>query len=320
MGILLKTHDGTDWMSRWDRSMHGVSGPQQVAKLVDYFESSGVPFHAWFVAEGLNPEREAEMCAEVLSAGARSMTVDLEPFDGFWQGSPESALAFGREFRRLQPLAAFFVCVDPRPWIARGTPVAEFASFSQGFLPMTYWDTFRAPDNPQLFAENGFPPGDGGVSPQFVLDVTSSVLSPYGLPVWPIGDGSSTNSDEWRSFVSHARDLSMQSVSVWRHGITDENVWKVLKEMPADLGSAEKPGLKKGRTARVVNTGLCLTLYSKPSASSDVVAFLVDSEVVTLTGEAVEAEGQRWWPVKIRDVQGWAPHCGSDGVPYLVPA
>jgi hypothetical protein len=51
MGILLKTHDGTNWMSRWDTSMHGVSGPQQVAKLVDYFESSGVPFHAWFVAE-----------------------------------------------------------------------------------------------------------------------------------------------------------------------------------------------------------------------------------------------------------------------------
>jgi hypothetical protein len=128
---------------------------------------------------------------------------------------------------------------------------------------MTYWDTFKAPNNPQLFAEHGFPPGDGGVSPEFVLDVTNSVLSPYGLPVWPIGDGSSKNSDEWKSFVSHARDLSMQSVSVWRHGITDENVWRVFKEMPPDLGSVEKPGLKKGRTARVVNTGFCLTLYSK---------------------------------------------------------
>lgn len=320
LGILLKTHDGTDWMSRWDRSMHAVSGPRQVGKLVNYFESSGVPFHAWHVAEGIDPVREAEMCAQVLAAGARSLTVDLEPFDGFWSGTPESALAFGREFRRLRPLDALYVCVDPRPWIMRSTPVAEFASFSQGFAPMAYWDTFKSPDNVDLFRANGFSPGDGGVTPEFVLDVSNSVLGPFGLPIYPAGDGTSSNTDDWTKFVLHARDLGMESVSVWRYGVTDERVWRLLKDMQRDLDSVETPGLKKGRAARVANTGICLTIYAKPSRKAGVVAYLVDSEVVTLTDDPVEAEGCRWWPVRIGNIEGWAPQSDPDGIPYLVPS
>jgi len=320
LGVLLKTHDGSDWMSRWDTSMHAVSGPQQVAKLAGYFEDCGVPFHAWHVAEGLNPEQEAQMCSQVLAAGARSVTVDLEPFDGYWHGTPESALAFGREFRRLQPNGTLYVCVDPRPWIMRETPVAEFASFSQGFAPMAYWDTFNSPDNIDLFNANGFPPGESGISPEFVLDVTDSVLSPFGLPVLPAGDGASRNADDWKKFISHARDLGMESVSVWRYGVTDERVWTLLKDMQPDLDSRESPGLNKGHAARVANTGICLTIYAKPSTKADVVAYLVDGEGVALTGGPVEAEGCRWWPVAIGEVQGWAPQGDFDGIRYLVPS
>ncbi len=166
MGVLLKTHGGTDWMSRYDTSVNQVSGPTRVAKLAGYFEDANLRFHVWFVPNGVDPIREAEMCAEVISAGARSITVDLEPFEGFWQGSPETALVFGREFRRLQPMGIMFVCVDPRPWILKVTPVAEFASFSQGFAPMTYWDTFRAGENGDYYRDSGFPPGPGGITPR----------------------------------------------------------------------------------------------------------------------------------------------------------
>ena len=33
LGILLKTHDGTTWMSQYDRSVYAVSGPTQVGIL-----------------------------------------------------------------------------------------------------------------------------------------------------------------------------------------------------------------------------------------------------------------------------------------------
>src|SRR5688572_30829237 len=69
MGILLKTHDGTNWLGRWDRSEGAIRGALDVQSSAAYFESAGVPFHAWCVIKGLEPIREAEMCAEVLSHG-----------------------------------------------------------------------------------------------------------------------------------------------------------------------------------------------------------------------------------------------------------
>jgi hypothetical protein len=135
LGILAKTHDGINWMSKWDTSPYAVWGPPQVAILANYFETYGIPFHAWCVVKGLEPQREAEMCAQVVGAGARSIVVDLEPHSGFWQGTPQAALTFGREFRRLQPNATLYVSVDPRPWVISRVPMTEFASFSQGFVP-----------------------------------------------------------------------------------------------------------------------------------------------------------------------------------------
>src|SRR3972149_7958382 len=70
LGILLKTHDGLQWMSEYDKSAYAVSGPAQVGVLANYFESAGVPFHVWAVVHGVDPMREAKMAADVLAAGA----------------------------------------------------------------------------------------------------------------------------------------------------------------------------------------------------------------------------------------------------------
>ena len=51
-----------------------------------------------------------------------------------------------------------------------------------------------------------------------------------------------------------------------------------------------------------------------------IVAYLADGEGVALTGDPVEAEGCRWWPIAVGDVQGWVPEGDSTGVPYLVPS
>src|SRR5690242_848095 len=52
LGVALKTHDGVKWMSEHDKSPDAVSGPAQVARLVEYFEHAGVPVHAWCVLKG----------------------------------------------------------------------------------------------------------------------------------------------------------------------------------------------------------------------------------------------------------------------------
>ncbi len=65
----MKTHDATDWMSKWDPTPDAVTGPQRVADLAQHFEANGVPFHTYAVVKGIDPIREAQMAAEVLGGG-----------------------------------------------------------------------------------------------------------------------------------------------------------------------------------------------------------------------------------------------------------
>ncbi len=321
LGIILKTHNGTDWMSRYDSSTHAVSGPEQVAVLASYFESYGVPFHTYCVVQGLDPQREAEMCAQVIAAGARSVVIDLEPHSGYWQGTPQGALTFGQELRRRQPGATLYLCVEPRPWQISRVPVAEFTSFSQGFAPMIYWETFNSPENVSRFQSSGFPPGPEGVTPEFLLDVSRSLLDKYGLPIVPIGQGASTNHDAWMRFVSHAYSLGMGSVSVWRYGVTGDDVWQLLKSVEPQSGLTWEttPTPSSGVSARVANTGSCLNVRGLPSTSSSVLTCLVDGTTVTMRDGPVEADGYRWWLIEAGATQGWAAEGEPGGVAWLVP-
>jgi len=229
MGIILKTHNGTDWMAVDDRSPDAVSGPRQVAALARYFEERGVPFHAYAVVTGVDPAREAAMAAEVLAAGARSIFLDLEPWHGYWQGSAEDARLFGRELRRLQPNGVVVTTVEPRPWALDRLPMAEFASFSDALAPLIYWETFSSAQNLEAFEASGFPTGDGGMTPEFLLDVATDLLGPYNLPLQPVGQGASPDPDAWARFLDYAAGLGMPDFSVWRHGVMDPGVWDLLE-------------------------------------------------------------------------------------------
>jgi len=319
LGILLKTHDGTDWMSRYDASLYSVWGPDQVAVLASYYEMYGVPFHAWCVVKGLEPQREAEMCAQVIAAGARSVTVDLEPHAGFWQGTPQAALAFGREFRRQQPGAILYVSLDPRPWVISRVPLAEFASFAQGFDPQIYWETFNSSDNVRRFESSGFPPGKEGITPEFLLNVSRSLLGRYGHPIQPTGQGASRDTTAWTRFLDTARKAGIPVVSVWRYGVTGGDVWRLLRDWQAQPGPTPTAGLSKGGNARVANTGSCLNVREAPTTTAAVRTCLPDETIVRVLDGPVAADGYRWWLIETQVISGWSAEAGPDGVPWLVP-
>lgn len=228
LGVILKTHDGLQWTAAADTTSGAIGGVDDVRYYADFFEARGVPFHAWAVIRGIDPLKEAEMAAAVLAAGARSLVLDIEPWEGYWLGSPEDALAYGKRLRQLQPDATVVTAVEPRPWALKRLPMAEFASFSDGLAPLDYWETFASPQNVELFEEYGFPPGDGGVTPEFLLDVSATLLGPYGLPIYPVGQGASEDTGKWTRFLDHAGSLGMSSVSVWRHGVTAPGVYDTL--------------------------------------------------------------------------------------------
>ncbi len=234
LGIILKTHDGNEWMTRFDKSPDAVISPQQVAKLANSFEQDGVPFHAWCVVQGLDPIAEAQMCAQVLDAGARSIYFDLEPEQGgnYWHGSWDNASRFGEELRRLKPDAWLTTAPDARPWQAPAVPLAEFATFSNAIAPQSYWATFQGPANQRHFAETGFPVGPDGVTPEFIADVCKRAFAPFNLPVQPIGQGAADGA-MWQRFVAALDANGMQPVSLWRYGTADPSAYPVLKQVSA---------------------------------------------------------------------------------------
>lgn len=232
LGILLKTHDGVEWMSKYDKSPFAVSGPAQAKLLASYYESAGVPFHAWTVVTGDDPLREARMAAEVLNAGARSLFLDVEPHSGFWYGTGADALAYGRELRRLQPNAKIVLSIDPRPWMLKRLPLTEFASFSNQIAPQQYWRTFDTPANYERFAESGFPVPAGGITPEFLLGVGNAVLGSLRLPMVQVGQGATPDKEEWRRFMDGAFVSGGDIVSVWRYGVTTADIFAMLRDIP----------------------------------------------------------------------------------------
>ncbi len=232
LGVILKTHDGTDWMSRWDKTSDAVTGPRKVEQLASFFENGGVPFHAWSVVHGDDPAKEAEMSADVLNAGARSLSLDLEPHAGFWRGSSAAAVAFGTALRWRAPAASLITSVDPRPWALDATPLEEFAAFSDAFAPQVYWQAFSTPSNVEKYRRSGEDPGAAGITPTFALDVAVRRLSRFNLPITPVGDGTSSNLDDWRSFIDRSFEHEMDAVAVWRYGVAAPGLWSVLRDTP----------------------------------------------------------------------------------------
>lgn len=228
LGVMVKTHDGLDWMGKWDPNPSAVSGPQQVQALANFFENNGVPFHAWCVVRGTDPVAEAQMAASVLASGVRSLTLDLEGSAGFWAGSRADAVRYGNELRARNPYGRIDLSIDPRPWRIYLAPMDEFVTFTDVLAPQLYWDTFNTAPNIEEYTKAGYPPGPGGITPEFLVDVTAKVLARYGRDVIPAGQGACSDPAAFPRFMQRAWMNGMGTVSAWRYSVTR---WETLLYM-----------------------------------------------------------------------------------------
>ena len=241
LGLVMKTHDGLQWMNHYDKSPYAVSGPAQLAVLANYFESAGVPFHAWCVVHGSDPVKEAKMAADVLNAGARSIYLDIEPHSGFWRGTAADAVAYGKELRRLAPSGVVSLSIDPRPWMVTRLPMKEFAAFANEISPQQYWRTFNTSANYEKFVENGYKIPPEGITPEFLFSVSDQVLRPFGLPLSHVGQGATPDGNEWRRFLNLSYARGSTVATVWRYGVTTPDVLKVLRELPPPVPGPAAP-------------------------------------------------------------------------------
>ncbi len=232
LGVVVKTHDGTDWMSTYDHAPDSIDGVQRFANVVRYFEDRGIPCHAWCVPKGIDPVREAQMAADVLGAGARSLVLDVEGSSGFWLGNADDASRYGAELRRLNPNARVDISIDARPWRINMVPMGEFVAFSDGIWPQLYWETFATQGNVDGYNGSGYPVPAGGITPEFLLESTARLLAPYEREVIPVGQGAASDPVSWARFAHHAWDLGMPVISDWRLGVTGVNTLQYLADNP----------------------------------------------------------------------------------------
>lgn len=245
IGIMLKTHDGLDWMSTFDAHPSAVTGPAQVATLARMYESHGVPFHAWCVVKGIDPVAEANMAADVLAAGARSLTLDLEGGAGFWVGSADAAAKYGAQFRARSPYGRVDISIDPRPWRINLVPMPQFIDMCDGISPQCYWDTFNSQSNIDLYRANGYA-STAGMTPEFLMNATADILAGYDRYVVPAGQGASTTT-MFSRFVRAAWNNGMGTVSCWRYGVTPYDTLAYLGQNHAGL--APQPARTPTKTA-----------------------------------------------------------------------
>lgn len=232
LGIAIKTHDGVQWMSRYDTSRNAITGPEQIAKLASFFEAGGVPFHAWCVVKGLDARLEASMAASVLQAGARSLSIDLESYPGFWVGNTFAAMQYTGLLRTAQPDAQVMITMDARPWEIDRIPLREFAAAANALAPQVYWSDFGTPANIARYRQAGAYPGPDGVTPTFALDTAARKLTALGLPIHPIGPGLIADPNAWGQFITESYAREAETLSVWRFGTTPPGVFEMLKANP----------------------------------------------------------------------------------------
>lgn len=256
LGIALKTHDGVEWMSRYDRSAAAVSGPKRIAELAEYFEAGGVPFHAWAVVHGSDPVREASMTADVLRAGARTVVLDLESYRGFWVGTPAKAQQYGEVLRAAQPDKGVLTTIDARPWEMDRIPLKEFAAFSDALAPQVYWNDFGTAANITRYRIAGEVPGPEGVTARFALDAAAKRLRALRLPIHPIGPGAVADDAAWTQFIQRSFAHEARTISTWRYGTTAPAVFAMLRDHPprVDRVYTVQPGDSLGHIAAAHGT------------------------------------------------------------------
>lgn len=256
LGIALKTHDGMQWMSKYDTSPAAVSGPHRISEIAEFFEAGGVPFHAWAVVQGIDPVREALMAADVLKAGARTISLDLESYRGFWVGTPAKARQFGEVLREAQPDKGVLTTIDARPWEVDRIPLKEFAAFSNAIAPQVYWSDFATAANITKYWIAGEIPGSDGVTARFALDASARKVQAFGLPIHPIGPGLVTDGAAWGQFIERSYAHEARTISTWRYGTTTSAVFAMLRDNPprVDRVYTVQPGDSLGWIAAQYNT------------------------------------------------------------------
>jgi LysM repeat protein len=98
--------------------------------------------------------------------------------------------------------------------------------------PQLYWRTFDTQANYDKFAAAGVPVPLGGITPEFLTDLSSMVLAPFDRAWAPVGQGNTNDLGEWQRFIDRAYGAGVRVVSAWRYGVAARGLFGMLRDRP----------------------------------------------------------------------------------------
>lgn len=210
-GVWVKTSNGTVWQGTFDTKPDlAINGPDDIARWVSKLQSNGMEFHAWCVPKGRTGalEQEAELIIQACKTpGVRSMVLDIEPYQFFWEGPKENVRKLMEIVRREVP-ATFHIgmSMDPRPHHKHEIFPDEWMPFINSLHPQCYWRTFQRPV------------GD-------VLREAYATWQGYGqeigreIPIIPALQGNAVPEDIEEALRIITQEFGATGVSYWRFGV-----------------------------------------------------------------------------------------------------
>jgi murein DD-endopeptidase MepM/ murein hydrolase activator NlpD len=229
--LWVKTNDGPNWMGRFDRSPLAINGPADIDRWVNGLARRGLEFHAWCVLQGQDINGEANVLTQICTRpGVRSMVLDIEPYQGFWQAGKDPIRPLMVNVRRaLPPNFHISMAVDPRPAHYHTIFPMEWFPFINSVHLQTYWDTFRRDYDDVL--NEGF-----------------RTWANYGRPLFPILPGDAELGEVDSGHTLSTQRLGGRGLSWWRYGTIRQSNWSVVNRTPSGNTDGPPPGGGSGGT------------------------------------------------------------------------
>ncbi len=213
--------DGAQWQGFWDtKRALAIDGPQSIDAWVSTLNQYGIEFHAWCVPKGSHLEAETNIIIQVCNrAGVKSLILDVEPYDGFWEGGKDQIRPYMTRIRRGIP-GSFHIglAVDPRSGHYDSIYPQEWFPFVNSVHPQDYWATFRR-------------------TPEDTLEETYRVWGSYGKPIIPVLQGDAIPTDMTAAATLATQQYRSTGVSWWRLGVITSTGWKAINQ-PVVPGTA----------------------------------------------------------------------------------
>jgi murein DD-endopeptidase MepM/ murein hydrolase activator NlpD len=219
--IFVKVGDGSSWQGNFDSGDMAVNGPNDVARWVQELGKAGIEFHAWVVLKGVDVDGEANIMIQTANVpGVKSIILDVEPYENYWEVGPEPVSQLMRKVRAGVPDGFHLgLCIDPRRLHYKSVFPDEWHPFVDSVHTMSYWRTFRR-------------------SVEDTLRETYEVWGGYGKPLYPILQGSATVQEQKNAISLATTQYGAKGLSWWRYGTIAQydaiNVPLSTNDVPGD--------------------------------------------------------------------------------------